>query len=215
MIGPFLPARWIAAYPDVSGVDSTVLPHMPGQTLLKKKQPEWATGVQEAASGRTKTTSYRASPKWHFQLGYNAVRKRPGLDEWSRLVEFFNAQKGRFKEFRYFDRYDHLVINQNIGIGDGTTVAYQLVRSINGWQEPVYAVVGVDSLTVAGVAASGYTVSELGVVTFATPPPQDAVITWSGAFCFLCQFDQDSLPLAQPFSRIWDIKTLGFTSFKP
>lgn len=215
MIGPFWPPRWIASLPDVGGVNDSVLPYMPGQTLLSKKEPEWGTGEQQAASGRTRTTSYRSAPLWHFQLGYNAVRKRPGLDEWSRLVEFFNKRRGKFGEFHYFDRSDHLVTDQQFGVGDGVTVTFQLVRAVNSWLEPVYAVVGVDRLTVDGEPVSGYTVGELGRVTFAEPPALGAPLVWSGAFFFLCKFDQDALPMTRPFNRIWDVKNLPFSSFKP
>lgn len=215
MIGPFLPARWIASLPDVGAVEEDVLPYMPGQTLLKKKEPEWATGTQMASSGRTRTTSYRAVPLWHFQLGYNAVRKRPGLDEWSDLVAFYNGRRGAFGEFRYFDRYDHLVTAQTFGTGDGATTSFQLCRGINGFVEPVYAIAGVDAVLVDGVANFDYTVGELGQITFGTAPALDAELKWSGAFFFLCRFDSDALGLGQPFSKIWDIKSLAFTSIKP
>jgi len=215
MIGPFWPARWIASLPDVGAVEDDVLPYMPGQTLLKKKEPEWATGTQMAASGRTRTTSYRSAPLWHFQLGYNAVRKRPGLDEWSEMLSFYNRRRGAFGEFRYFDRYDHLVTEQDFGIGDGSTVTFQLCRGFMGWTEPVYAVAGVDAVLVDGVPNFDYTIGELGQITFSTAPALDAVLNWSGAFYFLCRFDNDSLGLGQPFSKIWEIKSLSFTSIKP
>lgn len=215
MIGPFWPGRWIASLPDVGSVEEDVLPYMPGQTLLKKKEPEWATATQTASSGRTRTTSYRSAPLWQFQLGYNAVRKRPGLDEWSDIVAFFNRRRGAFGEFRYFDRYDHLVTAQNLGIGDGATLTFQLCRGGNGWTEPVYAVAGVDSVLVDGVANFDYTISELGQITFGSAPALDAVLSWSGAFYFLCRFDKDNLGLGQPFSKIWEIKSLSFTSIKP
>ena len=215
LLNPFWPSRWIASYPDVGVVTEGVLPRMPGQTLLSKKAPEWSTGVQKAASGRRRTTAYYSAPLWSFQISYNAVRKRPGLDEWSRLVDFFNSRKGQFGEFLYFDRSDHLVRLHQFGTGDGTTVRFQLSRGVGGWVEPVYGVVNIDALTVGGVLTLAYSVDELGLVTFAVPPPNGAALVWSGAFYFRCAFDADALDGAQPFRTIWEMKNVAFTSIKP
>ena len=215
LLGPFWPSRWIASYPDVGEVIEGVLPRMPGQTLLSKKAPEWSTGVQKATSGRRRTTAYYSAPLWSFQISYNAVRKRPGLDEWSRLMDFFNSRKGQFGEFLYFDRSDHQVKLHRFGTGDGTTVTFQLSRAIGSWGEPVYGVVNIDVLTVGGAPVSSYNVDELGRITFAVPPPNGASLVWSGAFFFRCAFDADSLDGAQPFRTIWEMKNVAFTSIKP
>jgi len=215
IIGPFFPARWIAGLPDRGVIAEDVLPHMPGQTLLAKKAPEWSTGVQKSVSGRRRTTAYYAAPVWSFQINYNAVRKRPGLDEWTRLLQFFNARKGQFGEFLYFDRTDHQVSKHRFGFGDGATRVFQLSRAIGDWVEPVYGVVNIELLTVNGVPSSAYTVDELGLITFAQPPAGGAVLEWTGAFFFRCAYDSDSLNSAQPFGRIWEIKNVSFTSIKP
>ncbi|WP_193040044.1 MULTISPECIES: DUF2460 domain-containing protein [unclassified Pseudomonas] len=214
-LGPFWPARWIASYPDMGAAVEGVLPRLPGQTLLSKKAPEWSTGVQKAASGRRRTTAYYPAPLWSFQLSYNAVRKRPGLDEWSRLIEFFNQRKGQFGEFLFFDRSDHLVTLQRFGTGDGTTRTFQLSRTIGHWVEPVYGVVNVDVVTVSGAPTSAFTVDELGRITFTVAPPINAALVWSGAFYFRCAFDADSLDGAQPYRAIWELKNIAFTSIKP
>ena len=214
-LGPFWPARWIASYPDVGVVAEGVLPRLPGQTLLSKKAPEWSTGVQKAVSGRRRTTAYYPAPLWSFQLSYNAVRKRPGLDEWSRLIEFFNQRKGQFGEFLFFDRSDHLVTLQRFGTGDGTTRTFQLSREIGHWVEPVYGVVNVDVVTVSGAPTLAFTVDELGRITFTVAPPMNAALVWSGAFYFRCAFEADSLDVAQPYRAIWELKNIAFTSIKP
>ncbi|KGE66216.1 DUF2460 domain-containing protein [Pseudomonas sp. IPO3749] len=192
-----------------------VLPHMPGQTLLAKKAPEWSTGVQRSVSGRRRTTAYYAAPVWSFQINYNAVRKRPGLDEWTRLVEFFNERKGQFGDFLFFDRTDHQVTKHRFGFGDGVTRTFQLSRSIGGWVEPIYGVVNIEVLTVGGVLGTAYSVDALGAVTFPQPPAVGAALEWTGAFFFRCAYDSDSLDSAQPFGKIWEMKNVSFTSIKP
>nr|WP_251029395.1 DUF2460 domain-containing protein [Pseudomonas fluorescens] len=188
---------------------------MPGQTLLAKKSPEWSTGVQQSVSGRRRTTSYFVAPTWSFQMNYNAVRKRPGLDEWTRLVQFFNERKGQFGEFLFFDRTDHQVSKHRFGFGDGSTQTFQLSRAIGSWVEPIYGVVNVERLAVGGIPVSNYSVDELGKVTFSQPPPAGAALEWTGAFFFRCAYDSDSLDGAQPFGKIWEMKNVSFKSIKP
>lgn len=216
-LGPFWPPRWISVLPDMGEMADDVLPRFPGQTLLAKKAPEWSTGIQKSVSGRRRTTAYYTAPLWSFQISYNALRKRPGLDEWSRLVDFFNSRKGQFGEFLYFDRTDHLVTDHSFGTGDGATHTFQLTRAVGGWVEPVYGVVNIDSVRVAGLSVydQAYTVDELGRITFAVAPAPGADLTWTGAFFFRCAFDADSLDQAQPFRTIWEMKNVAFTSIKP
>ncbi len=215
LLGPIWPPRWIAGYPDRGEVAENVLPHMPGQTLLAKKSPEWSTGVQKSVSGRRRTTAYYPAPFWTFQINYNAVRKRPGLDEWTRLVEFFNQRKGQFGDFLYFDRTDHLVTKHRFGFGDGNTRTFQLSRAIGNWIEPIYGVVNIDLVTVAGMPVTAYSVDSLGQVTFAQAPAGGQALEWTGAFFFRCAYDSDSMEGAQPFGQIWEMKNVSFTSIKP
>lgn len=190
-LGPFWPPRWVASYPDVGEVVEGVLPRMPGQMLLGKKSPEWSTGVQKSVSGRRRTTAYYSVPLWSFQISYNAVRKRPGLDEWSRLIDFFNSRKGQFGEFLYFDRTDHLVTLHQFGTGDGSTTTFQLSRAVGGWVEPVYGIVNIDAVTAGGALVLNYSVDELGRITFPVAPSNGAALVWTGAFYFRCTFDAD------------------------
>jgi len=215
LLGPFFPARWIAGFPDRGVMADDVLPHMPGQTLLAKKAPEWSTGVQKSVSGRRRTTAYYSAPLWTFQMNYNAIRKRPGLDEWSRILNFFNDRKGQFGEFLFFDRTDHQVNQHRFGTGDGITRTFQLSRAIGNWVEPIYGVVNIERLSAAGVPAAGFTVDALGQITFTDAPASGAPLEWTGAFFFRCAYDSDALDSAQPFGKIWEMKNISFTSIKP
>lgn len=215
LLGPFFPARWIASLPDHGVMAEDVLPYMPGQMLLAKKAPIWSTGVQKSVSGRRRTTAYYPAPEWTFQINYNAVRKRPGLDEWSRLVSFFNERKGQFGEFLYFDRTDHQVSHHQFGVGDGVTRTFQLSRAIGNWVEPIFGVVNVESVTVAGVPVTAFIYDDIGRISFAQAPASGAPLHWTGAFFFRCAYDADTLDSVQSFGRIWEMKNVSFTSIKP
>ena len=54
-----------------------------------------------------------------------------GYDELRTLMGFFLQQQGAFQPFLYDDPSDDQASAQAIGIGDGGTAAFQLVRSMN------------------------------------------------------------------------------------
>jgi len=61
---------------------------------------------------------------------------------------------------------------------------------------------------------TNYTIGTSGVVTFTAAPANGAVLTWTGTFSWLCQFDDDELGLWQDFVNRLAIETLRFTTIK-
>lgn len=101
---------------------------------------------------------------------------------------------------------------QVFGIGDGATRAFQLIRPINSYTEPVYGafqVVVYDNGTL--VSTSTYSVAN-GVVTFLTPPAPGHLLIWFGYFYFGCHFAQDDLTLDKIVDQLWSGKALKFES---
>lgn len=213
LLAPYVPMRWRINTPDSS--DSTsVFPLLPGQQYLVKKAPIWSTIVQRAASGRSTAVALMSSPLWKFEASFEFLRKSLSSDEWSRLVEFFNTQRGQFALWSYFDPTDNAVTNQPFGIGDGVTVTFQLKRAIRSWTEPVYSV-NTSQVSVNGVASVGWSRGQYGAVTFTSPPANGAVLSWSGSFMFLCRFETDELDMRRILSGHWDAQSLTWTSEKP
>lgn len=219
MASPFLPIRWVVNTPDLSGL-ANVFPRLPGQTFKTLKTPKWSTGVQNSASGRATVAAYFTYPLWRFKLDYDLIRnKPPTYNELVRLLAFFNSQRGQFGEWYYFDPDDNLVTNQAFGTGDGTTRAFQLMRSmIDGalrFDEPIYGLNGIPTVMVNGVATTAYVDEGSGVIQFNVAPAARAVLTWSGSFFFVCRFTVDELQLQQDYSRIWSLSELEWISKKP
>ena len=69
-----------------------------------------------------------------------------------------------------------------------------------------------------GVRRSTVTASiNKGVVTFSTPPPANAVLTWQGSFQYLCQFSDDTLKDLARVSKnssgfLWSCGAIAFES---
>jgi hypothetical protein len=114
----------------------------------------------------------------------------------------------------YNDVNDNSVTNQGFGIGDGVSSAFQLVRSLGGFTEPIFLVNGNPTITVGNAPANPASISAYGVVSFSSPPPAGAPLQWTGNFFFPCRFEDDVASFEQMMSLIWEVKALKFSTEK-
>lgn len=196
-------------------MSNAVFPTLPGLAWGIQKSPKWVTMVAESASGRQYTLSKRLYPQWHFRLPFEFLRAGAPAD-WQTLVGFINARRGRYDDFLYLDARDNAVSGQGFGTGDGVTRAFQLVRSLGGFAEPVGAVnTGTAVIAVAGVTTAVTFDASQSIVTFAAPPAFGAALTWSGQFYFRCRFLQDEIGFEQFLQDLWTAKSVEFQTFRP
>lgn len=116
----------------------------------------------------------------------------------------FRATGGGEHSFELWDWADYSVEDQGFGEGDGTEDSFQLVKtySFGGLthsriiHRPVLDSGEVESLTFeiqadgSPVSSSAYEVSDLGIVTFDTPPLLGVLLTWTGEFNVPVRFDK-------------------------
>jgi len=105
-------------------------------------------------------------------------------------------------------------VGETFGVGDGATTTFQLIRAINSFTEPVYAVFQPIIFDNGAWVASGFTIGESGSITFSAPPASGAVLQWAGYFYFGCRFAQDDLSFEQIVTQLWAGKSLKFTSLR-
>ena len=220
-----------------------VLPFLPGQTPVVTKAPLWSTEVIRSASGRERRTAYWPSPLWQFELSYEVIRHLPTNDELVVMWEFFNVAAGMYGAWLFVDPTDCQVFQvqgnpildsagnpildsggnpildgSNVGdvfaTGDGATTSFQLTRTLNSFQEPVYAVYG-QTILDNGSAAGAYTIGPNGVITFSVAPVAGHTLSWYGYLYFGCRFLQDDLSFKRLMSYLWSGAKLGFTSIRP
>jgi uncharacterized protein (TIGR02217 family) len=114
-----------------------------------------------------------------------------GYDELRTLAGFFLQQQGAFQPFLFDDPTDHAVTAELLGAGDSSATAFQLVRTMGGFAEPITAPNLVSALYFDGVLqpASNYSVdAATGLVTFTTPPPAGHAITADFTYYFRVRF---------------------------
>jgi uncharacterized protein (TIGR02217 family) len=198
-------------------MSNVVFPVLPGLMWDVAKSPGFTTRVQRAVSGFELRASLQAYPLWTFSLAYEVLRTDLVTLELQKLMGFFLARGGQFDSFLYTDPDDSSVTDMQFGVGDGTTVAFQLVRALGAggftFVEPVQNLNGaVGNIKDNGSTVSGanYSVSATGLVTFTTPPVAGHVLTWSGSYYFRVRFLQDMAGFSQFMQRLWELKKLEF-----
>ena len=161
---------------------------------------ERRTEVVTLASGFER----RATPWAHGRRRYLIGAGVRSLDDAAALIAFFEARRGRLHGFRFKDFADFKsctpsaaisALDQTLGVGAGDRVSFPLIKRYGDLERPVrkpvegsvrVAVDGVESNAVAVEAATG-------VVTFAAPPPEGAVVTAGFAFDTPVRFDTDRI----------------------
>lgn len=101
------------------------------------KTQKWNTKIQKYGSGRRKTLSRWSYPEWELNCSYTCLDP----DQVEYVAGFFARMRGEAGTFLWMDPDDYRQTGVQIGIGDGVTTGFQLVRNYGGFAEPVRDVV--------------------------------------------------------------------------
>jgi uncharacterized protein (TIGR02217 family) len=174
--------------------------------------PERRTDVVVLGSGHEERNQRWADSRRRYEAGYGVK----SLDDLVAVIAFFEERRGRFHGFRWKDHTDFRsctaganpsATDQSLGVGDGATAAFQLVKrygaSFAPWTREIKKPVeGTLLVAVNGVAqAEGadflcdYTT---GLVTFeaGSIPPLGAAVTAGFEFDVPVRFDTDRLEIS-------------------
>jgi uncharacterized protein (TIGR02217 family) len=170
--------------------------------------PERRTDIVTFGSGREERNARWAHSRRRYDAGYG-VKSLAALQS---VVAFFEERRGQLHGFRWRDRLDHSSaapgaaaspLDQGIGIGDGVTTTFQLIKTYGAGFAPyargiVKPVDGSVRIAVAGVeVASGAFGCDTtsGIVTFLAGhiPPAGAAVTAGFLFDVPVRFDTDYL----------------------
>jgi uncharacterized protein (TIGR02217 family) len=181
-------------YPLALGRDATII-------------PEFSTSVAITASGFERRNSLWSDARLRFDVGPGILSEA----EIGVLIAFFRARRGAARGFRLRDPLDFssngmvgtpTPEDQLLGIGDGVASDFALVKHY-GEDEPRQqrriTRPRADSLlvSVGGVAvASGWTLLDGGVISFATPPAGGAEVRAGFEFDVPVRFADDRLEIA-------------------
>jgi uncharacterized protein (TIGR02217 family) len=160
--------------------------------------PGYSTTVVTTVSGHERRNANWADARGKWNVAHG-LKKREQVAE---LIAFFRARKGRAYGFRFKDWTDYQAFAQVIGVGDGATRTFQLVKRYASGGEietrlitkPVGGTVKVYRDGVE--AASGWSVdTATGLVTFTTAPAPGVQVTVDFAFDVPARFDSDQMDI--------------------
>lgn len=161
--------------------------------------PERKTEVVTLASGAEARNALWAGSRRRWDVGSAVTR----LDTLQTVVAFFEARGGRLSGFRFRDALDDRssapgaavsATDQVIGMGDGETTAFQLVKAYGGYARRILKpVAGSVVVAVGGASVSASVNAATGIVTLGTAPAEGAVVTAGYRFDCPVRFDADRL----------------------
>ena len=170
--------------------------------------PERRTEIVTTASGREERNSRWADSRRRYDAGFGVK----SLNDIHEVVAFFEERRGRLHGFRWKDHMDFksctqgdaiAATDQVIGVGDGMTAAFQLVKRYgSGLRDHVRVttkpVAGSVLIAVNGTPAANFTVdAATGLVTFlpGAIPALAEVVTAGFTFDVPVRFDTDQLSI--------------------
>lgn len=173
--------------------------------------PERRTDIVVLGSGHEERNSRWADSRRSYNAGYGVK----SMDDLHAVIAFFEERRGRLHAFRWRDHADYKScapltaispLDQEIGTGDGTRAAFQLVKRYGTAFAPYVRtitkpVAGSVQIAVAGLvrnAGTHFTVdAATGMVTFlaSAVPAAGATVTAGFEFDVPVRFDTDKLEI--------------------
>ena len=159
--------------------------------------PEFSTDVNELFSGHEQRNINWTQSRARYNVSHGI--KTP--EQLETLIAFFRARQGRAVGFRFKDWTDYQATGEQIGVGDDSTVDFQLAKDYTSGSVTITRDIkkpvnnSAFKLFVDAVEqVSGFTVDyATGIVTFDTAPANGEVITADFEFDVPVRFDSDRL----------------------
>lgn len=190
-----------------------------------KGGPEFNTSVFEAASGYEQRNKNWQYARCRYDVSHG-IKSKADMNE---ILDFFYVVGGRATGFRFKDWGDYQLDQEQIGVGDGSTTQFQIIKTYSvgsesyerilrkivepftppsypsaGWDDPaVVFQVRVNNVLVT----SGYTINyNTGIITFTTPPTTGHTIKVTCEFDVPVRFDTDHMDITQEAFEleVWD-----------
>jgi uncharacterized protein (TIGR02217 family) len=191
-------------------MSNAVFPGLIGEAYPVTRRAIFSTRVQRSVSGREVRIADYPYPIWEWTLAFDYL----ALADRATLVGFVAARQGSYDSFLFSDASDNTVTGQAIATGDGTTTAFQLVRTLGVLVEPILAPNVVSAVTLNGVnQPSGWSVdSATGILTFTSAPASGTAIAADFTYRFRCRFVDDGIETEQFMNNFWRAKQIRFRS---
>jgi hypothetical protein len=111
---------------------------LPGMEYPVKRSPFASSLRQKAIAGRQTFQPLWTAPLYKYEVSFSLLRAAEAYAEWQELQGFWNSVMfAPGGVFQFDDPNDDTASAQPFGTGDGSTISFQLVRTLGGFAEPV------------------------------------------------------------------------------
>ncbi|WP_066798790.1 DUF2460 domain-containing protein [Sphingomonas soli] len=156
--------------------------------------PETRTAIVTSAGGAETRNVEWAEARTHYDVG-PGVRSEADIAE---LLGFFRARMGPARGFRLRDPFDWEGEGELIGVGDGVTTTFPLVRNYGGATRRITRPVsGTVRVSVDGEETEDFVLGEAGMVTLDEPPAEGSEVRASFVFDVPVRFAEDRLTVSR------------------
>ena len=202
---------------------------LPTQTFSVFRLWNWKTRLTQAESTLERRQADQPVPRSEWTLKYDVLREKvdnrqvggglgDGLDELNTLMGFYLQQNGPRIPFLFTDPTDGAVTGGPLGIGNGSTRAFQLVRQLGSlasapipippYFEPIQSPITVSAVYLNASPVGGWTVEAGGFVVFTSAPGNGVAVSADFTYSWLVRFSDPKLDLRNFMFQLWDAQTV-------
>lgn len=163
--------------------------------------PRWSTLVVDMANGRNRRIKQWSLPHHEFTADYATFNEA----EKAQLLNAFMAAGGAFSAFRFRDWNDWMAVDQEIGVGNGTTAPMQLVRNYKfgptTYTRPITLPLNAEIRDAENNVVAA-TVDPLTGLATPTAPWPAKTLRWNGQFDVRVRFADDFNPFTAASEKV-------------
>ena len=203
----------IPAPPTPPGAGSYLtFPTLLGAGWTVHYKPRFQTSASTHVTGRETRQGRYASPLWDIELTLDFLRQGWPWGELEALIGFLGQNAGQNLPFLFAPPGNLGVFaGATLGTGDGSTTAFRVARTLNGYVENVQALIGSPTVYANGVVvpSANYSVSILPTtIVFTSAPGAGVALTVDFSAAHVARFSDDDIDLEEFMSAFWTTKTL-------
>lgn len=184
--------HWDEEEAEVIAFDEVLFPLALGREA--EVAPEFSTTIVTSAGGRETRNVAWAAARTRYDAG-PGVRSEADI---RLLLDFFRARLGPARGFRLRDPFDADAADETIGVGDGVTRRFALVKHYGATARRITRpVAGSVTIKLGEVATAAFALEDAGQIVLDTAPAAGVAVTASFAFDVPVRFAEDRLSVTR------------------
>lgn len=113
-------------------MSNAIFPTLAGFGPQLTREPFVEGTIQTSVSGRELSYTWMSAPRYRYKLSLDGARSDATNLELQQILRFFTSRLGPFDTFLLQDPEDNAVTAHGFGVGNASTLAFQLQRTLGG-----------------------------------------------------------------------------------